>query len=152
MVQGYIILSFMIFAVDNGATIAITLALITLVGTVSAQLVTWHKIRMDSKTTNVQLENEQRRSDVEIAQNVMSQTVVVLNERLKTEHEANEERITALSALHTREIDALKAEHKRDVARLERKIDKITADLASSKLRNEELTAELLSLKNAREG
>jgi hypothetical protein len=54
--------------------------------------------------------------------------------------------------LHTREIDALKAEHKRDVARLERKIDKITADLASSKLRNEDLTAELLSLKNAREG
>ena len=139
-----------LIAADNGATIAIALALITLIGTLCAQAVTFHKLRTEAQLTNEQLAQEKRRSDVEIAQNVMSQTVVVLNDRLKSESAAYELRITTLSNQHTREIEVIKAEHKRDVARLERKIDKVTADWDACKVRNQELTDELAALKERR--
>lgn len=146
----FILARVMVLAIDNGATIAIILALITLLGTVSAQVVTWHKIRTDSETANRQMIMEQRRSDVEIAQNVMSQTVIVLNDRLKNEAEAHESRIQMLSKDHDRQIANLKVEHKRDVDRLERKIDRLQKDWAQCKVRNQELTEELAALKQRR--
>lgn len=139
-----------ILAADHGATIAIVLALITLLGTISAQLVTWHKIRTDAKTASTQFSIDSRRSDVELAQEVMSQTVVVLNDRLKSEGQIHEARITRISALHSKEIEDLKTDHKRDVSRLERKIDRLQADWDSCKARNEELTSELANLKQQR--
>ena len=139
--------AYALFAADSGTTIAIVLALITLLGTVSANLVAWHKIRTDARISTQDMAQEHKRSDVEIAQNVMSQTVVVLNDRLKNIREENDVRMSAMTDLHTREIQFLKLEHTRDIARLERKIDRITNEHTACKDENRRLRVELSECK-----
>lgn len=135
-------------AVDQGTTIAVVLALITLIGTISGHIVLWHKVRVESKTATAQFTAEQRSSEVKLAQDIMADTVVVLNERLKAERADNEARMESMRAIHARELEMLKDEGKRAVARLERKIDRLSADLEACKTRNEEQAQEIATLKN----
>lgn len=140
-----------LFAAENGPTLAIAIALITLVGTVSANLVLWHKTRVESRLAASKLATDQKRSDVEIAQNVLSQTVTMLNERLQSESEAHQAALTAMERQQAREIEIMKSDHTRDITRLDHKINRITAELTECKSRNRALQEELIHLRGGRQ-
>lgn len=143
-------LNLAILAAETGTTVAIVLALFTCIGTVSANIIAWHKIRSDSTNANIQMKQEQEVSKVEVAQTVMVQTVTTLNERLKNEFDMYESRLASMRAAHDAEIEEIKKDHKRDIDRLERKIERITSDLEDCRTHRIQLVEELNILKEER--
>ena len=129
-------------AVDNGTTVALVIAVFTLIGTISANVVAWHKARIDAKNYQQQMSQEHQKSNVEVAQAVMAQTVTTLNDRLKVEFELNEKKINSLEEEHALQILKLNEGHKRDVIRLESKIDRLSAQVEKLKQENERLRRE----------
>lgn len=126
-----------IMAADAGTNVAIVLACITLVGTLGAHVVAWHKVKTESANVKTQQHLDREKSNVEVAQMVLSQTVTTLNERLQIEASLNKERMSAMQEQHDRQIQAmknqheqeileLKEDHARDMKRLEAKIDRLT--------------------------
>lgn len=148
MLSLYQVYAFSIFAAESGTTVAIILALVTLVGTLAANLVGWKKIRTDAKLAADQMTADDRQSNVEIAQNVLAQTVTILNSRLEDERKESNLRLKTAHEQHTNEMNILKADHARDVTRLEGKIDRIKKSHDECVARNRELDEEVRLLKN----
>ena len=141
----------LLVAADNGTTVSIVLALITLVGVLTANFVGWHKIRSDRKVANDQLSQEREKSNIEVAQTVMSQTVTTLNERLRIEAEENEKKLHNLREAHNYEMRLSKHYHDRDVSRLERKIERLNADYRACRETCRELREEVELLRTGKD-
>ena len=132
-----------LLATDGGTTAAIVIAVFTLLGTLSANIVTWTKAKNDARNARTQLDQDRKRSNVEVAQNVMSETITILNERLHTESEAADVKLKAMQAAHHVEIESIKTQHKADISRLEKKIARLTEQYEQCKTQNLELIQEL---------
>jgi ABC-type transport system involved in cytochrome bd biosynthesis fused ATPase/permease subunit len=141
----------LLVAADNGTTVAIVLALITLVGTLVGNFVAWNKIRSDSRQASEEISQEREKSNIEVAQAVMSQTVTTLNERLKAEGEEHEKKLHTLRETHNYEMRLSKHYHDRDVARLERKIERINEDYQQCQQTCRELREEIELLRNGKD-
>lgn len=122
-------------AIDSGTTVAIVLALFTLIGTIIANIVGWLKIRNDARHASRQLEYERETSNVEVAQTVMTQTVTTLNERLKSEMD-----------LHERRLALLHESHAQDISRLEGKVERLTRLYEGCRERHKKLKQQLHEL------
>lgn len=136
------------FASSSGPILGVVLALITLAGTIATCLVTVHKARTEAKIALAQMTTEQKKSDIQMTQEIMSQTVVFLDDRLKIEREDHSREIAELRAEHDKEIAEMKASHARDIDRLEKRIDRVKTDHDSCKARNKELLEENELLRN----
>ena len=133
-------------AADNGTTVAIILAFITLVGTLTANFVAWHKIRADSRNASQELTQQREKSNVEVAQAVMAQTVTTLNERLAQESDEYEKEIQRLRETNAYEARVLKHRYERDYARLEQKVEGLIKDYEACQRTNRELRVEITRL------
>ena len=147
----FIIALTVIFAADAGTNVAIVLASFTLVGTLGAHIVAWHKVKTEAANVKTQQHQEREKSNVEVAQAVLAQTVTTLNERLQIEASLNKERMSAMQEQHDRQIRAMqnqheqeltevKEDHAKDMKRLEAKIERLTA-------KNAECSEEIQKLK-----
>jgi predicted RNase H-like nuclease (RuvC/YqgF family) len=130
-------------AADGGTTLAIILAMFTLVGTLTANIVAWHKIRSDTYLASEKQKDEREVSNVEIAQTVMAQTVTTLNERLQSEGLSNERKLALVQAEYESKLAKVEERHRRDITRLDAKIERLNKSLETCRSTNEELTQRL---------
>jgi hypothetical protein len=136
MLSAYSFQALAVYAANTGPILSVVLALITLMGVIVTGIVTVHKARSEANVALKKMTSEQKQSDIKLTHEIMSQTVVFLDDRI------NKERIE-----HAREIEELKTEHDRDIKRLEESIAAVKADHDQCRERNRVLLEENTRLK-----